>query len=102
MYDRKTRWKKLDDDDALHGDWRTNYSSLKEHEEQVVKQYEAEIAEDLMEVMTLGEAIDRFGATLVLAATGAIAKKGGAEGGEVRVIYDGTHGVFLNLSLIHI
>ena len=76
---------------------------------QVIKQYDAEITEGLMGRTTLGEAFEKYGNDLTIAATGAIAKKGNAPGGEVRVIYDGTNGVFLNfgikvrdLSLIHI
>ena len=43
---------------------------------------------------TLREALETYGENLVVAAAGAIAKKGG--GDEVRVIYDGTNGVILN------
>jgi hypothetical protein len=86
LYNRKTKWTLKDDGQALHGDWRTNYSSLSEHESQVVKQYDAEIADGMMTKMSLGEALDRFGTDLILAATGAIAKKGSEPGGEVRVI----------------
>ena len=49
--------------------------------------------------MSLGEAIDEYGSDLVIAATGAIAKKGKAPDDEVRVIYDGTHGVALNYGI---
>ena len=50
-----------------------------------------------MERMTLGDALDEFGEDLLIAATGAIAKKGST--GEVRVIYDGTNGIFLNYGI---
>ena len=40
--------------------------------------------------------MDEYGESFVLAATGAITKKGNAPGGEVRVIHDGTDGVILN------
>ncbi len=83
LYNRKTKWTLKDDGQALHGDWRTNYSSLSEHESQVVKQYDAEIADGMMTKMSLGEALDRFGTDLILAATGAIAKKGSEPGGGV-------------------
>ena len=68
----------------------------------LVEEYNAiamKIAEDytdeLMEKMTLGEALEKYGEQLLIAATGAIAKKGSEPGGEVRVIFDGTNGVFL-------
>ena len=99
LYERKTRWPLKDDGETLHGDWKANYSSLRDHEEQVFRQYESEIAEGLMGRMSLGEALDEYGESLLLAATGAIAKKGNAPGGEVRVIYDGTNGVFLNYGI---
>ena len=63
----------------LSGEWATNYGSLREHEEQVIGQYKEEISEDLMEVISLGEAIDRYAENLLIVATGAIAKKGGGE-----------------------
>ena len=52
-----------------------------------------------MERITLGEALERYGKVLVIAATGAIAKKGSAPGGDIRVIFDGTNGVYLNLGI---
>ena len=52
-----------------------------------------------MAKMSLGEALDTFGDDLLIAATGAIAKKGSGPGGEVRVIYDGTNGIFLNYGI---
>ena len=63
---------------------------------QVVGQYRKEIDEGLMGVMTLGESLDGYGHDLTIGVTGAIAKKGSAPGGEVRVIYDGTNGICLN------
>ena len=72
---------------------------MKEHEVQVLKQYDKEIEEGLMGKMSLGEALDRFGHDLTIAATGAIAKKGSAPGGEIRVIYDATNGIFLNYGI---
>ena len=44
--------------------------------------------------MRVKEALERWGQDLVIAATGAIAKKG--KGGEVRVIYDGFNGITTN------
>ena len=47
--------------------------------------------------MTLAEAIERFGSDLIITATGAIAKKD--RDGEVRVIFDATKGVLVNLTI---
>ena len=47
---------------------------------QIVKQYDKEVDEGLMGVMTLGEALDLHGHDLTIAAAGA-AKKGNAPGG---------------------
>ena len=111
LYDRKTKWPKHDESVCLHGKWKANYPSMKEHEAQVLKQFDAEIDEGMMVDTTLGCALDEYGDRLLLAATGAIAKKGHGPDSEVRVIFDGTNGVFLNvgikirdqiLSLIHI
>ena len=44
--------------------------------------------------MTLEQAIDTYGEDLLIAGTGAIAKKGRTD--EVRVIFDGSHGIDLN------
>ena len=49
---------------------------MKEHEAQVTKQFNAEVEEGLMATTTLGQALDEYGDELILAATGAIAKKG--------------------------
>ena len=69
-----------DDSTQVHGDWRTNYSSVRDHEAQVEKQYDEEVKEGLMERITLGEALERYDEKLVIAATGAIAKKGAEPG----------------------
>ena len=60
----------------------------------VQRQFEEEAKEGLMEETTLGQAIERFGRALVIAATGAIEKKGRT--GEVRVIFDASNGVRIN------
>ena len=52
-----------------------------------------------MTVMSLREAIELYGEELLIAATGAIPKEGHGPDGDVRVIYDGSHGVFLNLGI---
>ena len=49
--------------------------------------------------MPLGEAIGLYGNSLTIAATGAIAKKGMSTSDVVRVIYDGTNGVYLNYGI---
>ena len=48
LYERKTKWPLHDDSCALHGDWKANYSSLREHEAQVPKQFAEEIEERMM------------------------------------------------------
>ena len=50
-----------------------------------------------MEAISLGEALERFGEHLLIAATGAIAEKGST--GEVRVIYDATNWLFVNYGI---
>ena len=96
LYERKSKWALGAGDPALHGEWRVNYSSLADHEQKVLAQYSAEIEEGLMQRTTLGKALAVYGDTLIIAATGAIAKKGQGPDGEVRVIFDGTRGIFLN------
>ena len=99
FYQRKTKWPLKDDSTQLPGDSRTNYSSIRDHEAQVEKQYDDEVTEGLVERITLGEALARYDETLVIVATGAIAKKGAEPGGNIRVIFDGTNGVYLNLGI---
>ena len=60
----------------------------------MIEQYKAEIQRGLMKVTTLGDAIDEYGDELIISGTGAIAKKG--PGGDIRMIYDGPHGVLPN------
>ena len=97
LCERKTNGPLKDDSTQLHGDWRTNYSSVRDHEARMEKQYDDEVKDGLMERITLGEALERYAETLVIAATGAIAKKGAEPGGDIRVIFDGTNLVYLNL-----
>jgi hypothetical protein len=85
--------------DAAARNWRTNYSSVRDHEAQVEKQYDDEVKEGLTERITLGEALERYDEKLVIAATGAIAKRGAEPGGDIRVMFDGTNGVYLNLGI---
>ena len=97
LYERKVKWPKRDTSLSLHGKWKANYPSMKEHQEQVCRQFAEEVDEGLMVETTLEAALEEYGDSLLLAATGAIAKKG--PGGEVRVIFDGTNGVFLNVGI---
>ena len=97
VFERKVRWKFAEPTEELHGEWQTNYPSLREHAKTVNQQFEEEAKEGLMLTMTLDEAIERFGEALLITATGAIEKKGKA--GEVRVIFDASHGVLVNLTI---
>ena len=98
LYDRKVRWALPTSAEELHGEWQVNYSSLREHQEQVHNQFLEEEKEGLMCRMSLGEALDKYGPDLLITATGAIAKKGGT--GDIRVIFDGSHGVLVNFEII--
>ena len=97
VFDRKIIWKKLGKTDEPHGGWQQNYSSIGEHAHLVEKQFEAEEAEGLMGHCTLRAAMLTYGDRLDIASTRAIAKKGRTD--EVRVIYDGTHGLYLNIGI---
>lgn len=99
IFERKTKWPVHDASNSLHGQWKANYPSMTEHERQVLKQFKEEVDDGMMVIMTLEEALETYGESLLLAATGAIAKKGQGPGGEVRVIFDGTNGVFLNVGV---
>ena len=76
IYERKVKWPVHDLSVCLHGQWKANYSSLCEHERQVLKQFAEEVKERMMVGLTLGEAIGTYGEDLLLAAAGAILKKG--------------------------
>ena len=80
--------------DSMHQGWQSNYPSLDEHVDLVQSQFEAEKVEGMMLDMTVRDAITEYGDTLNIASTAAIAKKGRTD--EVRVLYDGTHGLDLN------
>mgnify|MGYP003333509867 CR=1 FL=1 len=94
VFDRKTKWRFQEPDPDDNGDWQRNYPSLREHAHLVEKQFREEEEEGLMMRMRLGDALKEFGDNLTIAATGAIEKKGRTD--EVRVIYDGSHGITLN------
>ena len=94
IFDRKIKWKRLEPTDEMHQGWQTNYPSRKEHVELVQKQFEAEKLDGMMTTMKVREAIEEFGDSLNIASTAAIGKKGRTD--EVRVLYDGTHGLDLN------
>ena len=94
VFDRKTRWAKIEPVDELHQGWQLNYPSLDEHANLVESQFIQEEREGLMLRTTVGVALAKYGDALNIASTGAIAKKGKTD--EVRVIYDGSHGLDLN------
>ena len=64
--------------------------------EKVVFQYAEDIKGGVMTKLTLGGALERYGVTLIIAETGAIATKGSGPDEEVRVIDGWTNGVYLN------
>ncbi|MDE0916488.1 MAG: hypothetical protein OSB57_15045 [Planctomycetota bacterium] len=97
VFERKVKWKFKEATEPLHGEWQSNYPSLREHAAIVHKQFQEEEKEGLMQRMSLEEAITKFGEDLMITATGAIEKKG--REGEVRVIFDASHGVWVNLSI---
>ena len=97
VFDRKVKWKYAESSEPLHGEWQSNYPSVREHAATVHKQFQEEEREGLMTRMTLREAIATYGDNLVIAATGAIEKKGRA--GEVRVIFDASNGVLINMMI---
>ena len=94
VFERKTKWKFQEPAEDDRGDWQRNYSSVAEHVHLVEKQFREEEAEKLMARMKLRDALAEFGEDLMIAATGAIEKKGRTD--EVRVIFDGSHGITLN------
>ena len=59
LYDRKVRWALPTSAEELHGEWQVNYSSLREHRDQVQTQFEQEEKEGLMRSTTLREALVR-------------------------------------------
>ena len=95
VFDRKVKWKYSEPTEPLNSEWQTNYPSVREHAAIVHKQFEEEEREGLMTQMTLRDAIAKYGSNLTIAATGAIEKKGRA--GEVRVIFDASNGVWINM-----
>ena len=58
------------------------------------RQFREEEREGMTRSCTLREAIQEYGDAFTLAATGTIEKKGRTD--EVRVIYDGPNGIYLN------
>ena len=97
VFDRKVKWKFSEPSEEHKGEWQTNYSSLREHAATVTVQFLEEEREGLMTQISLREAIERYGEDLVIAATGAIEKKGRV--GEVRVIFDASNGVQVNRAI---
>ena len=68
-----------------------NYSPLKDHAEQVARQFQEEIDEGLMLALALRKALAIFGLDLLIAATRAIAKKVMRPSGDVRVVFEGSN-----------
>ena len=60
----------------MHGEWKANCFSLNDQEDKVLEHYRQEIAEALVKVMTLREAIETYGDDLLIVGTGTITKKG--------------------------
>lgn len=95
VFDCKVKWKYTEPDPPSHEEWQTNFPSLREHAALVNKQFLEEERDGLMIQMSLRDAIRRFGKDFTITATDAIEKKG--RQGEVRVIFDATNGVMVNL-----
>ena len=92
VFDRKTRWRKYEEEEC---DWRCdreNYVSARDHAAVVQRQFEEEEKLGAMLQLDLAEAQARFGEQLAVASLGAIEKKNGT----FRVVHDGTHGVGIN------
>ena len=94
VFDRKTKWRWAEPTEDLQGEWQKNYPSLREHAAIVQKQFLEEEAKGWMCRTTVRAAMIEYGEELEIAGTGAIAKKG--KEGEVRVIFDGSHGCNVN------
>ena len=75
VFDRKVKWRWAEPTDDMHGEWQCNYPSLREHAAIVQKQFEEEERKGWMCRTTLRDALLEYGEDLVIAATGAIAKK---------------------------
>ena len=89
VFERKKKWRKLDETDFKED--MSNYKSVSGIEHLLEEQFVMEEAEGLMYRMSEEEARERF-PDLRVAAQGAISKSDGT----FRVVHDGTHGVRVN------
>ena len=89
MFNRKVEWKYAEPSETLNGEWQANCPSVREHAAKVNKPLLEEEREGLMTQISLRAATERYGIELIIAATGAIEKKG--RSGEIRVVFDATN-----------
>ena len=92
VFDRKTKWRKYEEEECDWRDDRQNYDSARDHAAVVQRQFEEEEKLGAMLQLDLAEAHARFGEQIAVASLGAIEKKNGT----FRVVHDGTHGVGIN------
>ena len=92
VFDRKTKWRKYEEEECDWRDDRQNYVSARDHAAVVQRQFEEEEKLGAMLQLDLAEAHARFGEQIAVASLGAIDKKNGT----FRVVHDGTHGVGIN------
>ena len=93
IFEEKARWSVKANDGEVP-QWMDNYQSAKDHPEAVREQFLQDEKAGWMRRYTLREARQKWGCRLRIAALGAIEKKPGSK--EIRVLYDGTHGVLTN------
>ena len=74
--------------------WVPNYHSVKDHESYVREKFEEDVAEGLMERMSLREFQERYGEGRAIAALAVIVED--ETTGKKRVIHDASHGVRVN------
>ena len=96
IFERKTSWALKPLSGEVASQWQGNYISAIDHYEQVRRQFEAEERRGFMGRLSLEDALARWGCRLRLAALAAIEKKDSV---DVRVVYDGTHGVLTNFGI---
>jgi hypothetical protein len=94
VFEEKVSWSVPTPQEGEAPRWMDNYLSARSHPEAVHKQFDKDVKAGLMIRVTKSEATRRWGDRLRVAALGAIEKRPGSD--EVRVIYDGTHGVLTN------
>ena len=94
MYEEQTSWRLEDDPWIREEVWRSNYSSVSEHEDFVRQHFESECEEGLMEKVELKEAVERYGSRLAISSLSVLVEE--AHNGKKRVIHDASHGVKIN------